>query len=245
MITPLFGIGTINQNNFSLPALLVSLLGAIILLAIVNLFRRGITFSPLISSREITRPRGVHIFISYRREDTGGYAGRIFDRLSQLLGRERVFMDIDTIEPGIDFADAIQQTVSACNILLVLIGPAWLRSTDVSGHRRLDDPEDLVRLEIATALERAIRIIPVLVEETKMPDADDLPEPLKRLTRRNAIQISNTRWAYNIERIIDIVKRAVATLSCVMCVAPRPSVQPNMCSETVTEYLSIYVEPIC
>src|SRR5262249_43502010 len=70
---------------------------------------------------KMTRPRGVHIFISYRREDTGGYAGRIFDRLSQLLGRERVFMDIDTIEPGIDFADTIQQAVSACDILLVLI----------------------------------------------------------------------------------------------------------------------------
>jgi hypothetical protein len=161
----------------------------------------------LTSPWKMTRPRGVHIFISYRREDTGGYAGRIFDRLSQLLGRERVFMDIDTIEPGIDFADTIQQAVSACDILLVLIGPAWLRSTDASGHWRLDDPEDFVRLEIATALERNIRIIPVLVEETKMPDAEDLPEPLKRLTRRNALQISNTRWSYDIERLVDIVKR--------------------------------------
>ena len=164
---------------------------------------------PLSNPGTMTRPRGVHIFISYRREDTGGYAGRIFDRLSQLVGRERVFMDIDTIEPGIDFADAIQQAVRACDILLVLIGPTWLRITDASGHRRLDNPEDFVRLEIVTALERDIRIIPVLVEETKMPDADDLPEPLKRLTRRNALQISNTRWSYDIERIIDIVKRVV------------------------------------
>src|SRR5262249_49807853 len=122
---------------------------------------------------------------------------------------EHVFMDVDTIEPGIDFADAIQHAVSTCDVLLVLIGPAWLRSTDARGHRRLDDPEDFVRLEIATALARNIRIIPVLVEETKMPDAEDLPEPLKRLTRRNALPISNTRWSYDIERIIDTVKSIV------------------------------------
>jgi hypothetical protein len=118
-------------------------------------------------------------------------------------------MDIDTIEPGLDFAEATQKAVSACDILLVLIGPAWLRSMDASGQRRLDNPEDFVRLEIATALERNIRIIPVLVEETKMPDADDLPEPLKRLTRRNALPLSNTRWAYDIERLIDTVKSVV------------------------------------
>ena len=97
--------------------------------------------------------------------------------------------------------------MSTCDILLVLIGSAWLRNTDASGHRRLDDPEDFVRLEIVTALERDIPIIPVLIEEAKMPNAGDLPEPLQRFTRRNALQISNTRWSSDIERLIDIVQR--------------------------------------
>jgi uncharacterized membrane protein YeaQ/YmgE (transglycosylase-associated protein family) len=186
--------------------LLMSLVGAVVLLGLYKLIPSKMAPK---TTPKTTRPKGIHIFISYRREDTGGYAGRIFDRLSQLLGREHVFMDIDSIEPGIDFADAIQQAVSMCDVLLVLIGREWLRNTDARGHRRLDDPEDFVRLEITTALDRNIRIIPVLVEETKMPDAEDLPEPLKRLTRRNALQISNTRWSYDIERIIDIVQRVV------------------------------------
>ena len=194
-----------SRDTVLLISMLISwVITCLILIFAHKLLVRRVSISSL---RTMAHPRGVHIFISYRREDTGGYAGRIFDRLSRLVGRERVFMDIDTIEPGIDFADAIQQAVSACDILLVLIGPAWLRSADASGQRRLDNPEDFVRLELVTALERDIRIIPVLVEETKMPDADDLPEPLKRLTRRNALQISNTRWSYDIERIIDIVKR--------------------------------------
>ena len=151
-----------------------------------------------------------NIFISYRQEDSAAFAGRLYDLLSRRFGVDSVFMDVDTIEPGINFADAIQQAVSMCDIVLVLIGHVWLRITDTSGQRYLDDPEYFVRLEIVTALERNIRIIPVLVEETKMPDVDDLPGPLRSLTRRNALQISNTRWSYDIERLIDNIERIPA-----------------------------------
>jgi len=104
------------------------------------------------------------IFISYRRDDSGGWAGRLYDRISQHFGRDHVFMDIDTIEPGLDFVEVIEQAVGSCDALLALIGRQWLTLTDDDGQRRLDNPEDFVRLEIAAALVRNIRVIPVLVQ---------------------------------------------------------------------------------
>jgi hypothetical protein len=103
------------------------------------------------------------IFISYRREDSGASAGRLHDRLREHFGRDNVFMDIDTIEPGLDFTDVIERTVASCDVLIALIGRQWLTSTDAAGQRRLDNPEDFVRLEIAAALKRNIRVIPALV----------------------------------------------------------------------------------
>ena len=100
------------------------------------------------------------LFINYRREDTAPYAGRLYDRLSAHFGDEQVFIDIDQIEPGEDFVEAINRKVGACEIAIVLIGPNWLRATDASGKRRLDDTEDFVRMEIAAALQREIRVIP-------------------------------------------------------------------------------------
>jgi len=129
------------------------------------------------------------IFISYRRVDSQAYVGRLYDRLSKRFGRKNVFMDIDTINPGADFGDVIEKAVSSCDALLVVIGEQWLRITDDSGQRRLDNPRDYVRLEITTALERDIRVIPVLVGGASMPSFSDLPEPLNRLARLNALQI--------------------------------------------------------
>src|SRR5437773_2664408 len=97
------------------------------------------------------------IFISYRHEDSIAYAGRLYDRLIAHFGAEQVFMDIDTIEPGADFVEVIERTVGSCDVLLVIIGKRWLSATDEGGQPRLDSPEDFVRLEIATALERKIR----------------------------------------------------------------------------------------
>jgi hypothetical protein len=149
--------------------------------------------------------RSSNIFINYRREDSAGHAGRLFDRLS---GRfpERVFMDIDTIEPGIDFVDTIEQAVGCCEVLVVVIGREWLHLADASGHRRLDNPSDFVRLEIAAALERNIRIIPVLVEDAVMPRPEELPPDLVKLTRRNAIELSDVRWAFDMDRLIQAIE---------------------------------------
>jgi tetratricopeptide (TPR) repeat protein len=145
------------------------------------------------------------IFISYRREDSGGWAGRLYDRLSQHFGDEHVFMDIDAIEPGLDFVEVIQQAVLSCDVLIALIGRQWLKVTDATGQPRLAHPEDFVRLEIATALERNIRVIPVLVQDAPMPRSADLPDDLKSLSRRNALEISATRFHSDVDRLITVL----------------------------------------
>ena len=147
------------------------------------------------------------IFISYRREDSAGYAGRLFDRLSSHFGKDQIFMDIDTLEPGLDFVEAIESAVSSCDILLAPIGKQWLTATDDNGRRRLDNPEDFIRLEIATALARNIPVIPLLVREAVMPSSQDLPEPLVGLARRNALEMSDTRWDYDAERLIGALEK--------------------------------------
>eukprot|EP01041_Mallomonas_annulata_P016357 gene16357-biopygen9244 len=103
------------------------------------------------------------IFISYRRDDSAGYAGRLYDRLAAQFGADRVFMDVAGIELGTDFVTAIEQAVGSCKVLIVVIGDEWLSTTDTAGRRRLDDPHDFVRLETSVALEREIRVVPVLV----------------------------------------------------------------------------------
>ena len=143
------------------------------------------------------------IFISYRREDTAGHAGRIFDRLREKFGRDRVFMDVAGIEPGVDFVEAIDQAVGSCDVLLVIIGKKWLTCADASGNRRLDDPKDFIRLETATALRRDIRVIPVLVQDADMPGESDLPDDLKKLARRQATEISDTHWDSDTEQLIE------------------------------------------
>src|SRR5215813_10475808 len=132
-----------------------------------------------------------HVFISYRREDSAGHAGRLYDRLSAYFGAESVFMDIDTIDPGLDFIEVIEEAISQCDILLVLIGKRWLSITEASGRRRLDNPQDFVFLEVKAGLERNIHVIPVLVGGATMPSAQDLPTALIKLARLQAFEISD------------------------------------------------------
>jgi hypothetical protein len=108
----------------------------------------------------MSEPVSGGVFISYRRQETSGMAGRIYDRLVDRFGDDRVFMDVDTIELGDDFVEVITRAVGSCDVLLAVVGPHWLTATDRDGRRRLDDPRDIVRLEIAAALERDIRVIP-------------------------------------------------------------------------------------
>ncbi len=121
------------------------------------------------------------IFISYRRNDAEGQAGRLFDDLTLHFGKDAVFMDVAAIQPGRDFRRAIDEQVASCGVLLAMIGKDWLTASDDAGARRLDDPLDFVRLETASALKRDIPVIPVLVQGARMPRADELPDNLKEL----------------------------------------------------------------
>ncbi len=112
-------------------------------------------------------------------------------------------MDIDTLEPGEDFVEAIERVVGTCEVLIAMIGPRWLNATDASGHQRLDNPQDYVRLEIATALDRKIRVIPVLVDGAHMPRSSDLPDDLTKLVQRNAFEIDVNRRRQDLDRLVD------------------------------------------
>ncbi len=143
------------------------------------------------------------IFISYRRADSAGYAGRIYDRLVGHFGEDAIFMDVDTIEGGVDFIKVLEDAVQSCDLLIALIGRQWLSIKDKDGKRRLDSPEDFVRIEIATALKRNIRVIPVLVDGVDMPQPTDLPENLKALARRNALQVNHHSFNPDVYRLIE------------------------------------------
>lgn len=151
------------------------------------------------------------IFISYRREDSAGYAGRIYDRLVQRFGPEQVFMDVDNIRPGMDFVEAIENAVGSCDVVIVLIGKQWAFITDENGERRLSNPNDFVRLEVKTALDRNILVIPTLVHGAGIPRQTDLPPELGKLTRRNALEISNTRFHEDVTRLIDELEENLGT----------------------------------
>jgi TIR domain len=128
---------------------------------------------------------GGHIFISYRRDDSPASAGRLYDRLSNHFASDHIFMDVDNLDLGVDFVEEIQKRVSSCDVLIAVIGRRWLSSSDEEGQRRLDNAEDFVRLEIATALKRGVRVIPVLVDGASMPRRPDLPDDLELLVRRS------------------------------------------------------------
>src|SRR3984957_517102 len=115
------------------------------------------------------------IFVSYRRNDSQGEAGRLFDDLVTHFGEQKVFMDVAGIEEGRDFSKAIEESVANCDVLLVIMGPSWLTATNEEGIRRLDDPADFVRKEVAAALRRDIPVIPVLVRCPHMPRVEQLP----------------------------------------------------------------------
>jgi TIR domain len=150
----------------------------------------------------------IRIFIAYRREDTSGQAGRLYDALSARFGDESVFMDVDTIDLGADFVQVLDEAVGSCHVLVALIGRHWLTAADEQGHRRIDDPRDFVGLEIQAALSRGIPVIPALVEGTRMPSRKDLPEGLVPLTRRQALELgTGARWRFDVDRLVKFLER--------------------------------------
>jgi hypothetical protein len=147
--------------------------------------------------------------MSYRREDAQYPAAWLFDNLVEHFGRDQVFKDVDSIELGDDFVEVITEAVASCDVLLALIGRRWLTVTGEDGRRRLDNADDFVRLEIEAALTRNVRVIPILVEAAKMPRANQLPESLARLVRRQALQLSSDRWALDIQPLLRVLDRTL------------------------------------
>ncbi len=160
-------------------------------------------------SESTLSPAG-RIFISYRREETGYAAGWLYDRLTDRFGGGQVFKDVDSIQPGDDFIEVITRAVGACDVLVALIGDRWLTITDEHGHRRLDDDADFVRLEIEAALTRHVRVIPILVDGAQMPTADELPRSLVPLMRRQALELSPTRFEFDTNRLLKVLDSTLA-----------------------------------
>lgn len=151
------------------------------------------------------------IFISYRREDSEDATRALYESLLPLFGKDRLFMDVEAIALGSDFRQAVEGSLTSCGVLLAVIGPGWLDAknpSDTSGKRRLDNPDDYVRQEIATALKKggSLPVIPVLVRGAAMPLADQLPDDLKDLAFRNALALSHLDWDGNVEKLVDAVR---------------------------------------
>jgi len=141
------------------------------------------------------------IFISYRRADSGGWARSLHDNLEERLGPGRAFRDV-TMEGGMDFHEHVESLLDRCDVLLAVIGKTWTTITDAGGRRRLDDPEDLVRREIARALQRPdVQVIPVLVDGARMPTEHELPPDLAPLARRQACELSDLRWDFDVDNL--------------------------------------------
>jgi hypothetical protein len=146
------------------------------------------------------------IFLSYRRINTSGYAGRLADSLEKHFGEGSVFQDIEAIAPGSNFVQAIDAAIARCQVLLVLIGDTWLSERGSDGSPRLSDPADFVRLEVAAGLRTGMPVIPVLVRGARMPAESALPDDLKPLVRLQAIELSDTRWDYDVERLANVMR---------------------------------------
>jgi hypothetical protein len=150
------------------------------------------------------------IFISYRRDDSRGDTGRLYDRLSEHFGKKQVFRDIDAISPGEQFPEVLDHTLQTCDVLLAIIGPKWLTARK-GKQRRLDNPDDFVRLEIATALERGIPVIPVLVGNASMPRSQALPETLAPLGSYQAVVLHELHFQRDVDTLIDRIQASAGT----------------------------------
>lgn len=149
----------------------------------------------------------MRVFISYRRSDTGGRAGRLRDVLASRFGDDDVFHDVTTLAPGTDFDEQIADTIAQCDAVLVVIGSRWLDEVDATGGRRLDRADDLVRHEVRTALSQDKRIVPVLVDDARLPTAPELPDDIAPMMRRQAVTIRDESWHQDVRELIHGLER--------------------------------------
>ena len=185
------------------------------------------------------------VFISYRREDSSAWTGRLFDILSARFGRNSIFMDLDGIEGGDDFVTVIEKKLKISEVLLAVIGNRWLTATEANGARRLDNPHDFVRIEIAKALERSIRVVPVLVGGATMPRPEDLPQDLRDLSERQAVEIRDNHFHQDADQLLALLHKpnkgrlfialaaiaAVILLACGMLVFRHSANKPNVAGD--------------
>ncbi|MGO8883673.1 MAG: toll/interleukin-1 receptor domain-containing protein [Streptosporangiaceae bacterium] len=159
---------------------------------------------------ESARGASGRIFLNYRREETAYAAGWLYDRLAERFGGGQIFKDVDSIELGDDFVEKITRAVGSCDVLLALIGDRWLTIKGADGRRRLDDPEDFVRVEIEAAMARDIRVVPILVAGATIPDAGVVPPSLARLVRRQALELSPSRFDADLSRLLRLLDSTLA-----------------------------------
>jgi DNA-binding XRE family transcriptional regulator len=149
------------------------------------------------------------LFVCYRREDAADAAGRLYDRLVTVYGAEHVFMDIASVPLGIDFVDHVREQIAKCSAVIVMIGKQWLTMKDKKRRRRLDSEDDLVRAEIRAALQQKIPVIPVVVQNAAMPVADDLPDDIRLLARRNGVALRHDQWTDGVGRLLKELDRVM------------------------------------
>ena len=147
------------------------------------------------------------IFINYRRGDEPGFTQALLGRLEQAFPADQLFIDVDNIPPGEDFVRMLESQVAQCDALLAVIGHSWLNATDERGSRRLDDPNDFVRIEIESALKQGKRVIPVLVHEARMPRPDELPEAIRPLATRNAVRLTHERFRADTQGLVKALQQ--------------------------------------
>ena len=147
------------------------------------------------------------IFISYRRSDQAAFAGRLYDHLVNVFDKSTIFMDVDSIDLGLDFVEVLPDALGKCRVVIVVIGQGWLSATDELGAPRLENTDDFVRLEVEVALQRGLRVIPVLVDGAPMPKSTSLPESMAPLARRNGREISNARFGSDTIELINTLRR--------------------------------------
>src|SRR5450755_2157891 len=152
------------------------------------------------------------VFISYRRDDTSGYAGRLYDQISAHLGADHVFMDVADIGPGSDFVEVIEKQVGSCDALIALIGKNWLTTRDEQNRPRLGNSNDFVSIEIVAALKRNVEVIPVLVGGAKMPSQRELPDSLQPLARHQALELSDTHFTRDVQDLIAALEKAAGVV---------------------------------
>jgi len=151
-----------------------------------------------------------NVFISYRRDDSAGHAGRVHDRLEREFGRDLLFMDVDSVPLGVNFVNVLSGEVAKCDVLLAVIGPNWLSARDEDGNRRLDNPHDFVRIEIGAALQRNIPVIPILLDGAKVPKAKQLPKELEELSLRNGLDVRHVSFHNDIDKLVRSLKGQLA-----------------------------------